>query len=111
MLMTGTAISAVWRQKQEKMCCSPLHTNMTETGTARRKQEKSACCEECSDGKNQFTYDRQGGIVEEKNAMGIRLFSYNSRHDNRSPINTIPWSGGNPDRVISRMDITLDTFD
>lgn len=30
-------------------------------------------------GKNRFTYDRQGGIVEEKNARDIRLFSYNSR--------------------------------
>ncbi len=33
-----------------------------------------------SNGKNQFTYDRQGGIVEEKSPAGIRLFSYNSRH-------------------------------
>ena len=27
-----------------------------------------------------FSYDRQGGIIEEKNAAGIRRFSYNSRH-------------------------------
>ena len=26
-----------------------------------------------------FSYDRQGGIIEEKNAAGIRRFSYNSR--------------------------------
>lgn len=32
------------------------------------------------DGKNQFTYDRQGGIVKEENSTGIRLFSYNGRH-------------------------------
>ncbi len=36
--------------------------------------------EEGSSGRKQFTYDRQGGILEEKNSTGIRLFSYNSRH-------------------------------
>ena len=30
--------------------------------------------------RKQFTYDRQGGIVEEKRPTGIRLFSYNSSH-------------------------------
>lgn len=29
---------------------------------------------------NRFTYDRQGGIVEEKNPTAVRLFSYNSHH-------------------------------
>ena len=30
--------------------------------------------------RNQFSYDRQGGIIEEKNSAGIRLFFYNNRH-------------------------------
>lgn len=36
--------------------------------------------EENPDGKNEFTYDRQGGIVEERDSVEIRRFSYNSRH-------------------------------
>ena len=36
--------------------------------------------EESPADRKQFSYDRQGGIIEEKNAAGIRLFSYNSRH-------------------------------
>lgn len=32
------------------------------------------------DGKNEFTYDWQGGIVEERNSIGTRRFSDNSRH-------------------------------
>ena len=37
MVMKGMAISAVWRRKQEKRYCSPLHTSMTEMGTGRRR--------------------------------------------------------------------------
>ena len=35
---------------------------------------------ENTDGINYFTYDRQGGIIEEKNAAGNRRFTYNSFH-------------------------------
>ena len=36
--MTGTEMSAHWKPRREKMSCSPLHTGMTATVTARRRQ-------------------------------------------------------------------------
>ena len=42
--------------------------------------EKNQLLSEEGDTKKWFTYDKQGGIVEEKLASGTRLFSYNSRH-------------------------------
>ena len=32
--------------------------------------------EEAGDTEKQFTYDRQGGIIEERNPSGIRSFAY-----------------------------------
>ena len=36
--MTGTEMSAHWKPRREKMSCSPLHTGMTATVTAQRRQ-------------------------------------------------------------------------
>ena len=36
--MTGTEMSEHWKPRREKMSCSPLHTGMTATETARRRQ-------------------------------------------------------------------------
>lgn len=78
MPMTGTEISAVWRPEQGKIYCSPLRTNMTATGTGRRRRGHRQ--ERRNGDMVRYAYDKAGNRIRKTDENGTITYQFDRKN-------------------------------